>query len=692
MVAVAEHRLTDEQLAEQTTAGDAQAFAALFERHLQGVYDLALRVLRDEAAAVDAVTESFANVWGALRRGAPDGVRACIYAAAYNAAVTRARRGRGSLDGGSFTALDAGRLADPAPILRDPELVDIVWESASALDARDYALLDLQLRKGLTPDELAAELGFKRATLDARLARLKDELVASVAGARGGGPPARVSPLAIFAALAPVTPPTALSQAVWARLVERPVRSTKDRWRPSRRVLVLVVASACFVAATTAGALILLGGAGPQDPSDVRSTSHQVGVETSNATITVGWTPEPGAMGYSISWSSEAELPDETVDLAGNQARASRVVTPGSWWFNLRTRDPDGDWTHTVHLGPYVVVAVPDTKIAARPSKLSNDGKPKFTLQATGEGTFECSLDGAPFQRCGERVAVGHLDEGSHRFEARVRDRYGNADETPASWVWRVDSTAPRTKITSVHLEKDTGKFAFTGGKERVTFECKLDDSRFSRCKSPVSLEDLPEGEHELFVRATDAAGNRDRTPATERWTVDTKRPKTKIVSGPSGTIHRPNARFALDANEDEVAYECSLDGRAFSPCSSSVEYIGLASGEHAFEARARDEAGNVDRTPARRTWTVVDTKSPETTIVSHPRESSSDSSPTFKFRSSEAGSQFECRLDGGPWRSCSSPKTYAGLAPGQHVFRVRARDPSGNVDRTAATWTWNVH
>jgi hypothetical protein len=464
------------------------------------------------------------------------------------------------------------------------------------------------------------------------------------------------------------------------------------RWKASRRLLVPVLVAAGVAVAAAAAVVITLSGGGPQDPTDVRSTSHVVGGQTSDATITVRWTPEPEATGYSILWSAEPALPDETIDLAGNQAGASRVVTPGTWWFNLRTRDADGDWTHTVHLGPYVVIAVPNTTIASRPPKFSNDPRPTFHLEGTGEGTFECSLDGAPFERCGARTTIGRLRDGRHRLAARIRDRYGNADASPATWIWRVDTAAPNARIDSAEFIKARAEFHLSAGKGRVVFECKLDERDYRRCKSRVLLRGLSQGDHDLLVRATDAAGNTDPSPATVRWTVDTKRPKTRIVSGPSGVVHRSKATFTLDANEDEVTYECSLDGNAFRACASTVSFRGLAAGEHTFRARARDDAGNVDQTPARREWTIVDTSSPDTTITSHPRVNSNDSSPTFEFRSSDRGSRFECRLDGGSWRRCSSPKTYQGLASGQHVFRVRARDPAGNVDRTPASWTWTIH
>ena len=55
----------------------------------------------------------------------------------------------------------------------------------------------------------------------------------------------------------------------------------------------------------------------------------------------------------------------------------------------------------------------------------------------------------------------------------------------------------------------------------------------------------------------------------------------------------------------------------------------------------------------------------------------------TFRFASGEPGSKFACKLDRKSYKRCTSPKTYKKLAPGKHVFRVRARDRAGNVDRT---------
>ena len=75
----------------------------------------------------------------------------------------------------------------------------------------------------------------------------------------------------------------------------------------------------------------------------------------------------------------------------------------------------------------------------------------------------------------------------------------------------------------------------------------------------------------------------------------------------------------------------------------------------------------------------------PNTKIKKRPKNKSDDTSPTFKFKSTEAGSTFKCKLDHKKFHKCKSPKTYHGLDPGKHKFKVEAIDSSGNVDPTPA-------
>src|SRR5439155_11589212 len=104
----------------------------------------------------------------------------------------------------------------------------------------------------------------------------------------------------------------------------------------------------------------------------------------------------------------------------------------------------------------------------------------------------------------------------------------------------------------------------------------------------------------------------------------------------------------------------------------------------------ATDAAGNTDASPASYTWTV-DTTAPDTSITASPTHPSSQTGPSFSVTATEGGSSFQCRLDGGSWGACTSPKSYAGLAEGSHTFQVEATDAAGNTDGSPASYTWTV-
>jgi hypothetical protein len=88
----------------------------------------------------------------------------------------------------------------------------------------------------------------------------------------------------------------------------------------------------------------------------------------------------------------------------------------------------------------------------------------------------------------------------------------------------------------------------------------------------------------------------------------------------------------------------------------------------------------------------IADADPPETVIDSGPEGPVADMSATFGFSSPEPDAVFECRIDGGSWTSCSSPKAYDDLSDGSHAFDVRARDAAGNVDPTPASRVWTVN
>jgi hypothetical protein len=185
--------------------------------------------------------------------------------------------------------------------------------------------------------------------------------------------------------------------------------------------------------------------------------------------------------------------------------------------------------------------------------------------------------------------------------------------------------------------------------------------------------------------------GTVDSAPATVGIAAqaDSTPPDTTLTATPPA-VSGSSVSFSFTATEAGSTFECRLDAGAFAACTSPKAYGALAQGAHTFRVRAKDPAGNVDPTPASYTWTV-DTAPPDTTLTATPPAVSSSPNASFSFTATQVGSTFECKLDAGVFAACTSPKAYSGLAQGAHTFRVRAKDPAGNLDPTPASYTWTI-
>ena len=128
--------------------------------------------------------------------------------------------------------------------------------------------------------------------------------------------------------------------------------------------------------------------------------------------------------------------------------------------------------------------------------------------------------------------------------------------------------------------------FAFVVDDPRATTRCRVDAGPWRRCVSPYRTAAFGDGRHRFEVIAR---GRSDRAG----WRIDTTPPPAPTI-----TPETPS-RFALGGRW----LSCSLDGAAAEPCTDSVEFPGLAPGEHTLTVTARDRAGNVSR--SEQTWTV---------------------------------------------------------------------------------------
>ncbi len=98
--------------------------------------------------------------------------------------------------------------------------------------------------------------------------------------------------------------------------------------------------------------------------------------------------------------------------------------------------------------------------------------------------------------------------------------------------TFSADMNAPETAVDAgpPDVTNDpTPSFSFSSSESGSSFECQVDSGAYATCSSPMTVPHLADGSHTFSVRATDAAGNTDPTPATRTFTVRTAEVK---VSG----------------------------------------------------------------------------------------------------------------------------------------------------------------
>ena len=194
----AQDSMDDALLAKRALGGDLDSFGQLYDRYVGRVYDFAWRVLRDNDAAAEVSRETFARALeGLAAAGKAVSFKGWLFTIAHQAAVARAEGG-GSLAPlpagheeafGSFDVPDPARIGDAAGVGADAELGALIWDAATALKPRDYALLDLHVREGLEPAEIAGVIGVSRgaaATMVGRMNTAASDVISSYVVARRG--------------------------------------------------------------------------------------------------------------------------------------------------------------------------------------------------------------------------------------------------------------------------------------------------------------------------------------------------------------------------------------------------------------------------------------------------------------------------------------------------------------------------
>jgi Tol biopolymer transport system component len=295
----------------------------------------------------------------------------------------------------------------------------------------------------------------------------------------------------------------------------------------------------------------------------------------------------------------------------------------------------------------------PQTTITSGPTGFTNDGTPTFSFSGTDNGSasaalfFSYKVDGGAWSDYSSNTSAtlggsGGLGDGKHTFYVMAKDAAGNVDVSPAQRTFTVDTRVPAgtvsinggaayTKSTAVKLSLSATDPSPASGVAAMRFS--YNGTSWSGWQSYATSKPWTltsgDGTKTVHVQFRDRAGNVSTT-VRDTIKLDTTPPSTTITSGPSAITRSTSAKFGF-SSEAGARFQCSLDGAAFTSCSSPKGYTTLKNGRHTFKVRAIDAAGNVDATPAARVWTV-DTIKPTTGGMS-PRHTSviRDTTPTIK-------------------------------------------------------------
>ena len=263
---------SDGELVARSLRGESDAFGDLYNRYFPSVYDFLHRTLRNADEAADIAQETFLKAMEGLSSLAnPAAFKSWVFSIAHHQALNRLERQKRfvmppALEGEQdddpiLRQVDTDRLANPEQAAEMQETARLVWEAATSLDRRAYAVLDLHARQGLESAEIAEVLGVSKGNAYTMLNRMKrslEEAIGSYLLMRRGSkncqtlqrivtpfdiPPVTVemrrtverhvrkcdictetkktlmAPLAVFGAFAAVPAPTGVQERIWGNLL-----------------------------------------------------------------------------------------------------------------------------------------------------------------------------------------------------------------------------------------------------------------------------------------------------------------------------------------------------------------------------------------------------------------------------------------------------------------------------------------
>jgi len=175
----------EQLLIQKAQKGDPDAFATLVNEHQQYVYNLALRVVRDENEALDLAQETFVRAWTALPNfKGQSQFRTWLYRIVTNLCYNRLpnlRRSLNDLGDDVMEDLPEADLESPAQAYESNETRQHLQDAVNGLDSSYQLLITLRYQNELSYEEIASTLNLPLGTVKTGIFRAKEQLRKSLA-------------------------------------------------------------------------------------------------------------------------------------------------------------------------------------------------------------------------------------------------------------------------------------------------------------------------------------------------------------------------------------------------------------------------------------------------------------------------------------------------------------------------------
>lgn len=194
---------------------------------------------------------------------------------------------------------------------------------------------------------------------------------------------------------------------------------------------------------------------------------------------------------------------------------------------------------------------------------------------------------------------------------------YGPNDPIQKKWIaafWidtGIPDTVIDTEVPSGSTAANSRTFTFHSQDVNPTtssgtiLNCRMDGGPWTECNDPLSVQytptrpgsysvsNLTPGQHTFQVRANDAAGNFDPTPATSTFYVDGTPPTINIVRPADGNRFVLGSDFNSDFTCTDPLVGTPPGNSGIKTCAGPAKVDTSTLGSHTFTVNAEDNAGN---------------------------------------------------------------------------------------------------